>query len=68
MKIKLRFSSCDGGSRVKVFKSIAGARKAVIHQLGNPEIGSSYAVSGDGVCKCEVSGDASVRDLFPQEA
>ena len=66
MKIKLRFSSCDGGRWSKTVKSIAGARKAIIHQIGQPEIGSTYAISGDGICKVEVSGDASLNELFPQ--
>lgn len=62
-QIKLRFSSLDGARWTKTFKTIEGARKAALHQIGPPEIGSTYAVSGDGVCKVTVEG-CTIKELF----
>lgn len=64
--IKLYFSSVDGCRWVKQFKTLDGARRAALKQIGPPEVGSTYAVSGDGVCKVQVAG-ATIRELFPQE-
>lgn len=64
--VKLRFSSCDGSKWTKSFKTLAGARKAALRQIGPPEIGSTYAISGDGVCKVEVEG-CTIRELFQKE-
>lgn len=68
MDIKVRYSSIDRYSESRRFKTLAGARKYAAKWVGeHPEIGSYYAVSGDGVGKIEVSGDASLKDIFPPE-
>lgn len=64
--IKLYFSTVEGSRWVKQYKTLAGARKAALKQLGPPEIGSTYAISGDGVCKVQVAG-ATLKELFPDQ-
>jgi len=64
MVIKVKYSSVDGGGKSRSFKSLKGARKFAQDWVGkNPEIGSTYAVSGDGIGKIEVMG-AKLADLF----
>lgn len=64
--IKLYFSTIDNCRSVKVFKTLAGAQKAAWDRVGkHPEIGSNYAVSGDGVVKVTVAG-ATLKELFPE--
>lgn len=69
MNIKIRYSAVDGYGELRAFKSLAGAKRYAVRRVGeHPEIGSYYAVSGDGVGKIEVyGGDASLADLFPPE-
>lgn len=64
--IKVRYSSVDGGGApARTFKTLKGAQKFAHQWVGaHPEIGSTYAVSGDGIGKVTVSG-ASLRELFP---
>jgi hypothetical protein len=65
--IKVKYSSIDGGRVSRSFKTLKGARKFAQHWVGkNPEIGSSYAVSGDGIGKIEVDG-CPLADLFGDE-
>jgi len=65
--IKVTYSTIDRFRRTKTFKTLAGARKFAQHWVGaTPEIGSTYAVSGDGVGKVTVEG-ASLKDLFGQD-
>lgn len=66
--IKLRYSSVDGGWKLKSFKSLKGARKYAQYWLGkNPEMGSTYAVSGDGIGKIEVLEGVKLAELFGDE-
>lgn len=52
MIIKVRYASIDGYKQTKSYSTLAGARAFAQHWVGqNPEMGSSYAVSGDGVGK-----------------
>jgi hypothetical protein len=63
--IKVRYSSIDRFSKVSTFKTLAGARKFAAHWIGEtPELGSTYAVSADGIGKITVDG-ATLLDLFP---
>jgi hypothetical protein len=65
--IKVRYSTIDGVSKSRTFKTVAGARKFAQHWIGrHPEIGYHYAVAGDGVGKITVSG-ATLADLFPAD-
>jgi hypothetical protein len=65
MLIKVRYSSIDGCGTTRTFKSLEGATNYAQKWVGkHPEIGSSYAVSGDGVGKVQVQG-CSLTDLFP---
>ena len=65
MEIIVRYSSCDGYSERRKFKTLKGAQKFAHRWIGeHPEIGSCYAVSGEGVGKITVQG-CSLRELFP---
>jgi hypothetical protein len=62
--ITIHYISIDGASIRRSFKTIAGAEKFARKWIGaNPEIGSSYAVSGDGVGKVTVKG-CTLDELF----
>jgi hypothetical protein len=79
MIIRVCYSSIDRFRKVATFKTLAGARKFAQKWVGqHPEIGSHYAVSGDGVGKITVEGLLSdpqnpevfnrairITDLFP---
>lgn len=65
--IKLRFTTLDGIRKTKKFKTLAGARKAAHDWVGtNAEIGSYYAISGDGVVKVTTEG-CKLTDIWPVE-
>jgi len=65
--IKVRYSSVDGGGKWRSFKTLKRARIFAQYWIGkNPEVGSTYAVSGDGIGKIEAQGVA-LRDLFGDE-
>jgi hypothetical protein len=65
--IKVKYSSVDGGRSSRPFKSLKGARKFAQRMIGkNPEMGSTYAVSGDGIGKIQVEGCA-LAELFGDE-
>ena len=63
--IKVKYSSVDGrGGNWRSFKTLGRARVFAQYWVGkNPEIGSTCAVSGDGIGKIEVQG-AKLADLF----
>src|SRR6185436_21124797 len=63
--IKVKYSSVDGrGGKWRSFKTLGRARVFAQYWVGkNPEIGSTCAVSGDGIGKIEVQG-AKLADLF----
>jgi hypothetical protein len=76
MKIRVQYSSIDGYRETKVFKTLAGAQRYAHKYVGaHPEIGSSYAISGDGVGKIMVEGvteaelfpDSTAFDMFPTD-
>lgn len=65
--IKLEFTAIDGAHRTVNAKTAQGARKSIEHRLGKFfDIGSYYAISDDGVVKVVVSGDESIRSLYPE--
>jgi hypothetical protein len=67
MEIIITYSSCDGCRDRRVFKTVNAARRFAHKWVGaHPEIGSTYAISGDGVGKITVYG-ISLADLFPEE-
>lgn len=66
--ISVVMTSLDHLRKRRSFKTLTGAQKFAYHYVGEmPEIGSWYAVSGDGMCKIEVDG-ATLRELFPKAA
>jgi hypothetical protein len=66
MQISVTYNSLDGYRKTRVFGSLKGARKFAQDWVGeHPEIGSTYAVSSDGIGKVQVAGDATLNDLFP---
>ena len=67
--IKLKYSSVDGYRKTRSFKTLKGARAFAQHYVGkNPEMGSTYAVSGDGIGKIVVVEGIALTDLFSEEA
>lgn len=67
-KITVRYSSVDGFSEKRAFKTISGARAYATSRVGpTAEVSSSgYAVSGDGVGKITVDG-IGLRELLTGE-
>lgn len=58
------YSSIDHYRETRKFKTVTGARAYATKWVGkNPELGHSYAISGDGVGKITVSG-ISLAELF----
>lgn len=65
-RIKVRYSSVDRHSETREFDSIDAAREFAQYWVGrDPEMGGSYAISGDGIGKIEVTG-ATLAALFPE--
>lgn len=65
MEIKITYRACDGYSKSKTFKTLASAQKYAQRQIGeHPEMGGTYAVSGDGIGTIRVQG-ATLREIFP---
>jgi hypothetical protein len=65
--ITVTYSSIDGVRKRRKFKTLAGARKFATHWVGdNPDLGSSYAVSFDGVGKITVDG-VPLKKLFSKD-
>lgn len=63
--IKIRYSAIDGAAKTKTFKTLAKAKAYAVDRVGTgPEIGSSYAVSSDGVGKIRIEG-CTWQELFP---
>jgi hypothetical protein len=55
--IKVFYSSIDGYRKTKLFKTLKGARKYAQERVGaNPDMGSYYAVSFDGIGKIQCEG------------
>lgn len=64
MNISVRYSTIDGFTSRRSFKTLAGARKFAQEWVGkNPDQGCGYAVAFDGVGKITVSG-TSLASLF----
>jgi hypothetical protein len=65
-EIVVAYSSIDGGHKRGKFATIAGARKFAHKWVGeDADLGSSYAVSFDGIGKVTVEG-ATLAELFPR--
>ncbi len=62
--IVLNFMGVDGSRWTRRYKTLAGARKRAQYHLGKfPEMGSFYAISGDGVVRVTCSG-TTLNELF----
>jgi hypothetical protein len=62
--MKVTYQSCDGSRKTKTFKDLAAAREFAQYWIGkNPEMGSRYAISGDGIGKITAEG-VELRALF----
>jgi hypothetical protein len=62
--ITVRYSTIDRYSDSRKFKTLAAARSYASKRIGNnPELGTGYAVSSDGIGKIVVSG-VSLSELF----
>lgn len=67
-EIRVRYQSIDRFRKTAKFKTLKGAQRFAHDWVGeHPEIGSHYAVSGDGVGKITVTG-ATLAELFPGAA
>ncbi len=68
MTITIRYRSIDGYAERRNFRTLGGARRFAHLWVGpHPDLGSTYAVSNDGVGKITVEG-ATLADLFPAPA
>lgn len=68
MDITVSYSSLDGGSQKRNYKTLKGARAFAHKWVGEtPTLGGWYAVSFDGIGKITVEG-CSLLDLFPKLA
>jgi len=66
--IKVSYRSVDRYSKTRSFKTLEGAQKFAQEWVGKtPELGTGYAVSGDGIGKVTVDG-ATLTELFPKLA
>jgi hypothetical protein len=66
-KITVHHEAVDGAKGFSKFSELKWARREAQKWVGeHPEIGSTYAVSGDGVMKVTVSG-ATLAELFPTQ-
>jgi hypothetical protein len=67
--IKVHYSSIDGCRETRTFKTLKGARRYAQEMVGeHPEMGSRYAVSGDGVGKVTITAMGhSLASLFPSD-
>lgn len=64
--MKIYYSSIDGFERRLDTENLVEAQAFAQKWVGkHPEIGSSYAISGDGVGKIEADG-VSLSQLFPE--
>lgn len=67
-QITISYTAVDGFKEARSFKTLAGARRYAHQRVGaNPEMGTYYAVSGDGVGKVTVLGSVKLDDLFPAQ-
>ena len=65
-RIVIRYSTIDRFRTKRTFSTLNGAREFAHHWVGaHPELGSSYAVSADGVGKITVEG-VTLQELFPE--
>lgn len=63
--IKVRYQACDGFKQTRKYKTLKGAQRYAQERIGEfPEMGSDYAVSGDGIGTIRVEG-ACLYELFP---
>jgi hypothetical protein len=66
--IIVHYRSVDGCAIEETFHSLSDARRFAHHWIGeHPEVGSGYAVSGDGVGTIRAWG-VSLAALFPAPA
>jgi hypothetical protein len=65
--ITIRYTSIDRCRVTRKYKTLAHARAFAVKYVGpSPELGSTYAVSSDGVGKITVEG-VTLRELFALE-
>lgn len=63
--ITVIYSSVDGYREKRTFNALHLARSYAQERIGeHPEMGSFYAISGDGIGKIQVNG-ALLKELFP---
>lgn len=66
-RISVRYYSSDGYSKTKHFATLPGAQRFAQRWIGEtPELGQTYAISGDGIGK--ITASIPVAQLFPKAA
>lgn len=66
MKIRTIYTSVDGYREAKTHLTINAARNWAARWVGQtPEVGTTYAIAGDGIGKITVQG-CTIQELFPQ--
>lgn len=62
--INVTYRSVDGARDRRNFKTLKGAQKFAVDMVGqHPEMGSDYAISGDGIGRVRVTG-CTLQQLF----
>lgn len=65
--INVTYRAVDGAKDKRTFKTLKGAQKFAREMVGDhPEMGSDYAVSGDGIGRVRVTG-CTLQQLFNVE-
>ena len=65
-RIRVEYTAVDAARETKTFNDLDEARAFANGWIGkHPEIGSDYAVSGDGVGK--ITANVPMSDLFPED-
>lgn len=66
--IRLDYVALDGASKHRTYKTLAGARRFAWRWAGrHPEVGSTYAVTFDGVGKVSWSGTLDGKPVTPED-
>ncbi|WP_171181152.1 hypothetical protein [Ruegeria sp. HKCCD8929] len=65
--ITVTYLASDGFTKTETFTTRSEAREFAVHWVGeHPEMGGTYAISGDGVGRITAEG-ISINDLFQKE-
>ena len=67
-RIRLSYRAIDGYRLTRTYKTLAGARRFAWRWAGrHPEVGSTYAVTFDGVGRVDWSGTLDGKPVTPED-